>query len=390
MIRTADIVIIGGGVMGTSIAYHLAVRRAGRIMLLEKGALASGATGKSSAIIRQHYSNAVTAAMALHSFRVFRDFRDVIGGDAGFVQTGFLILTAAKDRDGLAANVALQQRVGIRTSLVSVDDLKVLAPRLDAHDLVAGAYEPDSGYADPIKTTTAFAARAQALGAEIHQGITVTDLLATGERVRGVKTDHGEISAPVVVNAAGPWAARVARQAGMALPIEISRHQVASIRRPPDFGAPHPGYADFINMIYTRPDAGELSIAGGIDPMEKEPVTDPDQYDEGVDQPFLQQMSTRLRARMPGFARAISRGGWSGLYDITPDWHPILDRLMDGFYCAAGFSGHGFKLSPAVGAMMADLMTGTAQSGLDITLFRASRFQEQAPIQGQYEYSILG
>lgn len=390
MTRTADIVIIGGGVMGASIAYHLAARRAGRVILVEKGWLASGPTGKSSAIIRQHYSNAVTAAMALHSFQVFRDFSDIIGGSAGFVQTGFLILTAAKDRDGLAANVALQQRVGIRTSLVSADDLKDLAPHLDVRDLVAAAYEPDSGYADPVKTTTALAARAQALGAEVHEGVAVTGLLVTGDRVNGVKTAQGDIDAPVVVNAAGPWAARLARQAGIVLPIDVSRHQVASMRRPHDAGAPHPGYADFINMIYARPDAGEFTIAGGIDPAEQEPVVDPDRYDEGADQPFIERMSARLRARMPGFARAISRGGWSGLYDITPDWHPILDRLMDGFYCAAGFSGHGFKLAPAVGAMMADLITGTAQSGLDIALFRARRFQEHAPIKGQYEYSIIG
>lgn len=392
MIKTADAVVIGGGVMGASIAFNLAKRGLGKVVLLEKDFLAAGSTGKSGAIIRQHYSNVVTARMALRSLRVFQNFADLVGGDAGFVETGFFIIVAPEHLEGLKANVALQQSVGINASVVSPEEVHDIDPHTYVDDLAAAAYEPESGYADPASTVTSFANAAKGFGAEVYQQTKVTGIKLDGDRVRGVVTNRGQIEAPIAISAAGPWTNIVAGMVGAELPVSPSRHQVATIRRPPGFGKSHAVYGDFTNMIYLRPETGELTLAGSIDPEEAEDKADPDNFNEGVDFEFISWSIERLCRRMPLLAQGVSRGGWAGMYSITPDWHPILDRMpgVEGMYVAAGFSGHGFKLSPAVGEMMAALIVDGHCEDPDITLFRASRFEEGDLVKGQYEYSILG
>ncbi len=391
MPHTADVVVIGGGCTGASIAFHLA-RRGVKVALLEKNFLASGPTGRSSAIIRQHYSNEETARMARRSLSYFQNWDDVVGGDAGFVQTGFLMGARAQDVAALKANVELQQSVGINTQVVPVENLKELEPRLYTEDIVAAAYEPDSGYADPVSTTTGFAQAARRLGAEIHQQAEVRSIRLEGDRVRGVVTDKFEIETPIVVNAAGAWGRRVARMVGIDIPLEPSRHEVATFRRPPEFGPRHMIYADFVNMGYMRPETGELTLVGSIDPGDAAHLADPDHYDEGCNFETIVEFSERLARRYPIMEHGFSKGGWAGIYDITPDWNPILDRMpgVEGFYCAVGGSGHCFKLSPAIGELMAEFITEGRTTDVDISFFRFSRFAEGKPITGKYEYSIVG
>jgi sarcosine oxidase subunit beta len=390
----ADVIVIGAGIMGASTAFHLAERGL-QVALLEKRFVGAGATGKSSAIIRQHYSNEVTARMALHSLRVFQNFAGAVSGDAGFTQTGFLLLVPAKDRTGLEANIALQQRVGINTRLLAAEELRELEPALEASDLVAAAYEPESGYADPAATLQGYLRRAQDLGTRLYQETEVIGVRFRGGRVEGVDTTHGRFDAPVVVNCAGPWGARVGRMAGVELPINPCRVQVGFFRAPVERERPRAVIGDFVQAIYFRPEAGGLTLVGRIDPAEAEAIVDPDNYDERVDLDFMADVGERLARRYPRFEEGHSHGGYAGLYAITPDWHPVIDEVPpdSGFYVAAGFSGHGFKLGPAVGLMVADLVTGrqsAASLGLAPDLFRADRFSTGDLVRGRYEYSIAG
>lgn len=392
MLSTADVVIIGGGIMGTSAAFHLA-QRGLKVVLVEKRFIAAGSTGKSSAIIRQHYSNEITARMALYSLRVFQNFADAVGGDAGFVTTGFVVLVAAKDRAGLAENVAMQQRVGVNTHVISPEELRALDPGIAEAGAVAAAYEPESGYADPASAATGFADAARRYGAQIYQGTRVTGIEMTGARVTGVQTTNGTIATRAVVNCANAWAPQIAAGVGVDLPIRAERHQVATFQRPTDFRKPHPIGGDFINSIYYRPEGALLTLVGSIDPAHGTSI-DPDTYNESADYAFIEDAAQRIRTRYPYMERALSKGGWSGIYGVTPDWHPMIDEIPkgSGFFVAAGFSGHGFKLGPAVGVMVADMVTGasTPTAGLERTLFRYARFAENQLVRGKYEYSIVG
>lgn len=390
MTAAFDVVIVGAGIMGCSSAFQLA-RRGLRVAVLDKDGIGMAATGRSSAIVRQHYSNELTARMALHSLRVFQHFDDEVGGECGFRQTGFVVMVPAEDRPGLEANVALHRRVGIATRLLSAEELGHVVPGVETADLVAAAYEPESGYADPHLTTGAFADAARRHGADILLDQEVTGLRFDGDRIVGVRTPKGNVDAPRVVNCAGPWGARVAALAGVSVPINPCRVQVAVFRQPAD-APPHPVVLDFVHATYVRPEIGNLSIGGLIDPAEANAVVDPDAYAQHVDDDFIPFLAERLLRRFPTMGRSESMGGYAGLYAVTPDWHPIIDEIPpgSGCYICSGFSGHGFKLGPAVGVMVADLVTGETNPPFSPELFRFGRFAEQALVRGTYEYSIAG
>ncbi|MCO6450310.1 MAG: FAD-binding oxidoreductase [Caldilineales bacterium] len=391
MSRNFDAIIIGAGIMGCATALELS-RRGLHVVVLEKGQVGSGGTGKSSAIIRQHYSNELTARMALYSLGVFQNFAERVGDECGFTKTGFLVLVAAKDRAGLEANIAMQQRLGIRTEMLSAEALREIVPQMATADLVAAAYEPDSGYADPYLTVTAYAAAARQAGATFFLNTAVTGLRFQSGKVIGVDSAAGAFDAPVVVNATGAWGAQVARLAGVEAPIASCRVQVAFFRRPPGHEKPHPVVGDFIHAIYFRPETGGLTLAGLIDPSEADAVVDPDAFNEQADPAFILDTGERLVGRYPAMEQAQSTGGYASLYAITPDWHPIVDQAPtgSGFYQCSGFSGHGFKLGPAVGLMMADLITKPDHPTFDPAMFRLDRFALGQPVRGQYEYSIVG
>ncbi len=389
--NTFDIIIIGAGIMGSSSAFQLA-KRGMRVALLDKKTVGEGPTGRSSGIIRQHYSNELTARMALYSLRVFQDFRDQVGDECGFTPTGFVVLVEEKDRAGLEANVALQRRLGIRTELLPAEALREILPAMDTGDLVAAAYEPESGYADPYLAVNAYAKAARRLGVTVYQETEVTGIRFRGGQVAGVETTNGRLDAPLVLNATGAWGARLANMAGVEVPISPCRVQVAFFRRPPGHERAHPVVGDFANAVYFRPETGNLTLVGLIDPEEANAVVNPDRYNERVDADFVLDVGGRLVRRYPAMDLAESTGGYASLYAITPDWHPIVDEVPtgSGFYVCAGFSGHGFKLGPAVGLMVADMITGVREPEFDPHLFRLSRYAEEDPVRGQYEYSIVG
>lgn len=391
MAQTFDVLIVGGGIMGCCSAFEL-TQRGFTVAVLEKSAIGAGSTGKSSAIIRQHYSNELTARMARYSLRVFQEFRERVGDECGFRQTGFVALVPQEDRAGLEANVALQQRVGIRTSVLAPEELRSLIPDLATDDLAAAAYEPEAGYADPHLATAAYADAARRLGARILVDTEVTAIRFTGDRVAGVETNRGRFDAPLVLNCGGPWGARIAAMAGVDVPIRSCRVQVAVFRRPPEQAASHPVVLDFVHGAYFRAEAGTLTLVGSIDPAEADAVVDPDDYPEHVDSEFVAHMGDCFVRRYPPMERSESLGGFAGLYGVTPDWHPIVDELPrgSGCYICAGFSGHGFKLGPAVGLMVADLLTGADEPTFPADRFRFARYAEHHPVGGQYAYSIVG
>lgn len=386
MTDRAGIVIIGGGVTGASIAYHLAKKGARDVVVLEKSFLASGPTGKSSACVRQHYSTPETCRMVLASLRFFEQFEELTGGrPASFVRTGYLLGVNDRLRRQMEASVALQQSVGIDVRLVSPEEMRELEPRLRVDDLVAGCYEPDAGYADPSQTTQGLAGAARDLGVRFLEQTEVVGILTRGGRVAGVRTSRGEIAAPVVVNAAGTWGDRLGRMVGLDIPLTVCRHKISLIAWPRQALAPHPLVYDFVTNIYTRPETGGLLLVGPLDAEEANDRADPDAYQEGVTLDETLDALERAARRFPVLAEGTVAKGYAGCFDVTPDWHPILDQAgPEGSYLAVGFSGHGFKLAPAVGAMMAELILEGPRPGSDVAAFRLSRFAEGKPVRGTY------
>jgi sarcosine oxidase, subunit beta len=391
MLNLYDVIIIGGGIMGCSAAFELA-QRGLSVALFEKRTIGEGPSGRSSAIIRQHYSNELTARMALYSLRIFQTFDEQIGDECGFTQTGFLVLVEEKDRAGLEANVELQRNLGIQTELLSKEDLGEILPAMETGDLVAAAYEPEGGYADPYLTVNAYARAARHAGATIYQDTEVRRIHLEKGRVTGLDTAQGTFGTPVVLNCCGAWAAGLAATAGIGLPIDSCRVQVAFFRRPPGHEAAHPVVGDFCNAIYFRSETGNITLVGLIDPAEANAIVNPDSYDERMDADFVLDAGERLVRRYPAMEESASTGGYASLYAITPDWHPIIDEVPagSGLFTCSGFSGHGFKLGPAVGLMLADMVTGSEAPLFDPGLFRLARYGEGEPVRGQYEYSIVG
>ena len=387
---TADAVIIGGGVMGCSILFNLAERGVTDTVLLERDVLASGSTSRSQAILRMHYSNEVTTRMAWESLAIYREFEDVVGSPSGYTRTGYFLIVDEADRGALEENVAMQRRIGIDTSVVSVEDVGELAPMLSVRGDEAFAYEPQSGYADPYAVTTGYARRAREMGARMLLRSPVTGVEVSGGRVIAVTTPDSRIETPVAVVAAGPWSGPLLARLGYEVPLRPLRHQVIMLRRPEAEVPDHPILGDVVNDLSARPDLGNLTLIG----VGEDEFVGPEEFNQGVDMPVVEKAVEGLVSRMPGMSQALFRGGWSGLFTTTPDWHPILDRIegVDGLYCAVGFSGHGFKLSPMVGAVMAELVTQGRATSIDSELVRGlrlSRFAEGDPVKSRYSMSVL-
>jgi glycine/D-amino acid oxidase-like deaminating enzyme len=385
MTESAEVVVIGGGVTGCSIAYHLVRRGVRGVVVVEKRFLASGPTGRSSACIRQHYSTPETCRMVLRSLRFFETFAERTGGrSAGFVRVGYLLGVDDRLRREMEQSVALQQSVGIRTHVLTPKELQEIEPRLRIDDFTAGCYEPEAGYADPVATTQGFAGAARDGGARILEDTEVLAVETAGGRVTGVRTSRGDIATPVVVNAAGTWGDRIGRMVGVEIPLAVCRHKINLFARPRSAASPHPLVYDFVRNIYTRPEAGGLTLVGPLE-SEVEDRADPDRYNEGVTFEETADAMERAVHRFPVMESAELARGYSGCFDVSPDWHPILDESpVRGFYVAVGFSGHGFKLSPAVGDLMARLVTEGKTAGDDVHAFRLSRFAEGKPIRGTY------
>jgi sarcosine oxidase subunit beta len=382
MTETADAIVIGGGVQGASLAFHLAERGL-RPVVLERGALASGATGRSSGLVRMHYDLEPEARLAWASFPYFRDWRDRVGGECGFTRTGFLQLYPRESEARLLDNVAMQQGIGIPALLITADDARRLAPAFDLDDVGLAAYEPESGYADPSGTASAFMAAARDRGARLVQGCAVTAIAVEGGHVTGVESTRGAFAAPVVVDAAGAWARRVALLAGLDAPVTVWRHDTAYIRRPAVLRAGHPTVIDDGNAMYFRPEGRDLTLIGLEDDaaIGGEPEEDLRPGDR-----FVERVVDRICRRVPAMEDGEFHSAQRGQDGMTPDQRPILGAAgPDGFYLQCGFSGTGFKTAPAVGACMAELIVDGRASTVDISAFSFERFAEGRLLAGAHE-----
>lgn len=390
MPSASDVVVVGGGINGASIAFNLA-KRGVKVTLVEKNFIASGPTGRSSAIIRQHYSNEVTARMALRSLRVWQNFKDVVGGEAEFRQVGFMLGAREEELDALKANIAMQQAVGINTRFVTPNEMKDLEPEINLEGIVGAAYEPESGYADPASAANSYARAARQLGATILQDTPVTSIETAGGRVSSITTTKGHLSAGAVVVAAGPWTPRLLKTVGIDVPITASRVQVALYRWPSDFRG-HMVYVDFVEQVYVRPE-GKQMMVGSVEPKEAEDVVEnPDQFNEQVDYAIVTKFAERISYRYPHMESGAFTNGYSSLYDVTPDWHPIIDEMtgIAGLYCCAGGSGSCFKMGPAIGEMVAAMVVNGKHADDDVNLFRFARFEQGELVKGKYEANIVG
>jgi sarcosine oxidase subunit beta len=373
--RTADVVVVGGGVHGASVAYHLARRRAGRVVLVERKFLASGPTGRSSALVRRFYAMDFLTRTGNTSAQLFQRWAEAIGGgDPGFRQVGILWLAPPDRAANLRDNVRRARAQGVRIDLLTPEELKALVPAMAVDDVAVAAHEPESGYADASSTTNALAARARELGATIVQHVPVGAVLVSGGRVTGVRTAEGEIHAPAVVVCAGLWAPGLLAPLGIEVPVAPKRHQMCFFRRPPGFDG-HPGMIDRPSGTYMRPETGNLTIQGLSTYQE---VVDPDQYNEGADPEEVMRNAELIAHRFPVMEHGLSMGGYSGVYDVTPDHEPVLGPIpeLQGLYADFGWSGHGFKHSPAIGDIMAEVVLDGRAAGWDLTPFRWSRFRD--------------
>jgi sarcosine oxidase, subunit beta len=382
----ASMVVVGGGVMGCSIAFHLAEQGVD-VLVLERGTVCSGMTARSGALIRTHYTNAPEARMALAGLAYFRDWRERVGGWCGFTVTGAAILVGPHDAERLRRNVAMLRGLGADTEVATPGELAAEHPELDPRGIGLAAVEPGSGYADPVATTFAFASRAVDLGARIRQGVAVHAVRVAGDRVTGLSTSDGEVGADAVVLACGPWVDPLARTAGFELGISPERSQLAFFRRP-DGARRHPLVIDGVLGTYFRPHGGELSLVG-VEAGHQVEVGAIDREVEGYDHQLVAPALERLAGRVPAFADAPFARGHRGVYDTSPDSRAVLDAApgVAGLFVAGGFSGTGFKKAPAVGACMAELVTKGRATTVDIHPFRLARFAEGDPILGD-EYRL--
>ena len=386
---TADVVVIGGGSTGTSVAFQLA-RRGSRVVLVERGAVGSGPTSKSIGIIRQHYSYEPLIRMVLRSLELFSRFEELTGGTADFTRAGFLLLASPAQMPSLRSNVALQQRLGVRTSVLEPEQLKDFDPRLRVEDAGGAAYEPDSGFADGYATASSFASAARRLGAKILEHTVVERIVVDDGRVQRVATSAGEINAPSVLVAAGVWTKTLLAPLRIHVPIEASRQQVVQLAPPESFGRLGVVIEDLQQGFYARPEAGGTVLAGVLE-EEAEEIVQPDAFKQGVDFDFVERVGGMWAHRYPDAGEAQVRGGYASLYDVTPDWQPVLGRVdgIEGLSIAAGFSGHGFKLSPVLGELLTAVALGE-QPAIDISMFALSRFAAGALIHGRHPQGILG
>lgn len=383
--KTADFVILGAGVMGTSIAFHLARRKAGKIIIVDKDHVGRGGSGRSSGLIRMHYSYPPEVQLALVSLSMFQRWQDYVGAPGDFRQTGFVRIVHPNETEKLKRNVDLQRRVGVEVMLIGQDELKELEPDWMVDDVRLAAYEPESGYGDGAGVANDFLSRARDLGVTYLPRTQATDFRAQAGRVRGVVTDQGEIETPVVIAATGPWTRPLFQRVGYELLIEPEYHQVAILKNAPGMKGGGCACIDSVTATYFRSDGPDKFLIGDF--YGQRPV-DPDNFPQQAYEADLEGLIERAARRIPKLTNAEVMRGVTGVYDMTPDSRPLIGPVagIAGLYVCAGFSGMGFKISPAVGLVMSELLLDGRSTTVDISPFRPTRFVEGQPIVAPYEY----
>jgi sarcosine oxidase subunit beta len=371
--RTADVVVVGGGVVGASAAYHLAAAGAGRVLLLERADhLAAGSTGACAGGFRFQFSSAINVRLSQASVPMITGFTQEHGLPLDVVQDGYLFLVRGEElwRHFLAAN-ELHASLGVEAEVLTPEEAASVAPGIATEDLVGATFGPRDGIADPSGLTHGYATLARGSGAEIDFGVEVEVVRTGGDRVLGVDTSDGPIDAGVVVNAAGPWAGALAATAGVDLPLEpIPRHVLVT---GPFDGAPERRTLVIeakTSFYFHREGAGVLMGMGG--PSERA------SFETATDESFIAEelLPTAVRVFPPLEAASVEHA-WVGLYEMTPDRHPIIGEApgVAGFYLANGFSGHGFQHAPVVGKLLAELIVGGAATTVDISSLGLDRFE---------------
>jgi glycine/D-amino acid oxidase-like deaminating enzyme len=379
--RTCDILIVGGGVIGTSVAFHLAQRRAGRIMLLEKGYLGAGASGKSAGLIYQTHRHPLLCLLARRCLPVFEHFADLIGGPPVFWRTGMVQLTPRSEEPDLDARIARRHEMGIEVQRVSEQELMEVDPNARLADDEIAVFEPAAGYVEAVQVVTSFAEAARREGADIREGVEVRALVAEKGRVVGVETNEGSYRCERLVLATGAWAAQLPRTLKAELPVQASRRQVGLFRRPVAVGRRGVVFADFVQGLYLRPGLGDFLHVGDLTAPANESGGDPDSYNEGADSDWLPGIRQRMIRRCPAMHCCFNRGGYAFLSDQTPDGLPILDRLpgVEGAYCALASGDDSFLLAPLIGQVLTQWLLDNTAGEVDLTPFRLARFtQEEA------------
>jgi sarcosine oxidase subunit beta len=377
MTAKAEIVIIGGGIVGTSVAFHLAKKGYKDILLLEKKQLGSGSTGKSSGVLRQFYTHKTVVDMARIGLEYYANFHEITGVSADFTRTGYILAGNETNRAILENGLEIQNELGINSRILTKEEILELDPMLNLTNVTMGFYEADAGYADPPAAALGFSSFARKHGTALKQGVEVLEIELDAYGVKALVTNQGIIETRTVINCGGPWAGQIGHMVGVHFPVETSRHQVVTVRQSAQNKRNHPIFSDPINLVYIRPEGDELTLIGSNHPNDAKDLVDPDHCPEHASLDKVMDMLERSAERMPYLLDEQTAGSWSGVYTISPDGFPILEKSshVPGFFTACGLSGHGFKLAPAIGQIMASLVTDS-QPDPRAHMFRLSRYAE--------------
>ncbi len=386
-----EVAIIGGGLEGLSVAWALTRRGVSDVMVFERDTVGSGFTAKSSGIIRCHYGVPSIAAMAWRSLQVLERAPEVLDADIGFHACGYLVGVGDDNVAPLTANVAMQQALGIEVQLIGADDAGQMFPALRVDDFAAFAFEPRGAFADGYQTAQAFGQAARRGGARVRQGVPVARIDQTRGRATGVTLASGErVAAGAVVVAAGPWSSPLVAPLGVDLPIRTQREQLMIV----DPGRPLgrvPVLSDLVSLQYLRSEHEHL-LVGNSDHHAPE-WADPDHYDNTLDDDYVKGAIGKFGHRFPRLTEASLSGSYAGCYDVTPDYNPVIGPApVPGLYLCAGFSGHGYKISPAVGDLMADIICSGTSGDPDVpdADFHLGRFAEGEPLTSLHPYAGAG
>lgn len=387
--KSFDAIVIGAGVIGSSVAYHLARLGCTNVLVLDRTQVGAGTTSQSSGILRTHYSVIENVRLAQASWRVFNDFANYLGDEeasAGMVKCGYLIAAPEGSKVApLRAALQAQQAQGIEVSFLDAQQASALLPIARFDDAVLIGYEPEAGFADAYLVASSFARAARRLGVKVMEGVEVQKLLREEGKVTGVETSAGVFNAPIVVSAQNIWATDIERWTGIASPVKPERHSVLALEGPQPYTFNMPVYKDLGSpgMLYCRSYGGkQMLVSEGI---VGETLPEPDNEQGDISMDYMVEVGGQVAERFPSFETAGIASSWTGVYDVTPDWNPVLGRLPDvpGLVVGYGFSGHGFKLSPAVGLVLAQSALGLPTE-VDIAPYALERFRTGGLLTGKY------
>jgi sarcosine oxidase subunit beta len=379
----ADIVIIGGGVMGASAAYHLAQRGFKNIVLLEKeNFFGQGATGRCAGGVRYQFSTEVNVRLSIASLPMIERFKQEIGQEVNYRQCGYLLVaTNEKDLAEFKHTVALQNRLGIPTQLLSGDEVRTRLPLMKFDDAIAGTFNQKDGTVDPNGVVMGYINAAQKMGVKAISGVEVTGITVSGGNVEEVQTSLGGIKARMILNAAGPWSGQVGKMAGIDdIPLIPLRRQMFTTNPLKEVPADFPFVIDFAKSLYFHREGEGLLV--GMSNQDEKPG-----FDQNVDDDFELVNLEAAIERMPLMEKASRASHWAGLYEVTPDAHPIYGKTdVDGFFLCTGFSGHGFMHGPISGKLMSEFILDGKFSSVDVSMLDLKRFEEGRLIQ---EYNVV-